>query len=325
MFPEHASDTARLLQCADVAMYAAKRDQTGMALYDAEHDPNTIRNLALSGELRKAIESGQLTLMYQPQVDLRTMKVSGAEVLARWHHPVHGPIPPDEFIAQAEMTGLIAPLTQWVIKTALKQFVQLREKGIEIDLAINLSTKNLQEETLPDVIERYLCEWDIEASRLTLEITESALMHNPKTALATVNRLHALGVRLSIDDFGTGYSSLSYLKRLPLKELKIDKSFVRHMDKNHNDVTIVRSTVDLAHNLKLEVVAEGIESDVHVRMLQQLGCDIGQGYFFSRPLAGEDLRAWIAARAEVPSRPAALPAPKGHEALGDAPLQPALT
>ena len=293
MFPEHAQDPDALLQCADVAMYAAKEEGNDIAVYDQGRDQNSVRYLTLTGELRQAIENNQLSLHFQPKIDLSTMRVIGAEALSRWHHPDHGFIPPDEFILHAEQTGLIGPLTHWVFTTALAQLKDWQDRGHDLSLAINISARNLHDEGLPDLITRLLSDWQVGLDRLTLEITESAIMSDPEASLRVVKRLHSLGVRLAVDDFGTGHSSLSYLKSLTLDELKIDKSFVMHMEEDDNDAVIVRSTIDLAHNLGLKVVAEGIECVQHARILKSLDCDVGQGYWISRPLSAEDFDAWL--------------------------------
>ncbi|MGF1609809.1 MAG: EAL domain-containing protein [Kiloniellales bacterium] len=293
LYPDHAKEPAALLQSADIAMYMAKQEQSGLAVYDNEKDRNSVRHLTLTGELRQAIEQDQLTLHFQPKIDLASGRIWGAEALARWMHPVHGFIPPDEFIPHAEQTGLIRPLTLWVLHTALRRFVEWRETGHAIGIAINLSARNLLDRELPGVLARLIQEAGIEPELLTLEITESAIMQDPDCALAVLRGFEALGVRLSIDDFGTGYSSLAYLSRLPLHELKIDRTFVMNMTENESDALIVRSTIELAHSLGLKVVAEGIESEQHLQILRALGCDAGQGYGISRPLDSADFTAWL--------------------------------
>lgn len=293
MYPEHATDETRLLQCADVAMYMAKRGQTRIAQYDPEQDQNSVRQLALTGQLRRAIETNELSFHYQPKFDLVKNRVFAVEALARWQHPTHGAIPPDEFIAQAEHTGLIEPLTLWCFDTALAQVAEWRRAGREINVAINISPRALHLELLPKLLSEHLQKHDVSPRLVTLEITESGIMHDTEAALRIIDQFHAMGVRLSIDDFGTGYSSLAILKQLPVDELKIDKSFVMHMTENDDDAVIVRSTIDLAHNLGLKVVAEGIESAEHVKLLAALGCNVGQGYFFSQPLPASDFSAWL--------------------------------
>lgn len=293
MFPEHAEDGSKLLQCADVAMYAAKDDQSGIALYDPQKDRNSVRHLTVTGELRQAIVNQQLTFHYQAKLDLQKLEICDVEALARWYHPTHGRIPPDEFVAQAERTGLIEPLTLWEFDTALGQLAAWREAGLGLGMAINLSAGMLQRQSLPQLLAELLKTWRVEPERLTLEITESAIMTDPESAMAILARFDDLGVRLSIDDFGTGYSSLASLKRLPVDELKIDKSFVLQMLESDEDAVIVRSTVEMAHNLGLTVVAEGVESEQHVAVLRALGCDVGQGFYISRPQSSEAFDAWL--------------------------------
>ena len=293
MYPDHAEDQSRLLQSADVAMYMAKKVQTHIELYDQGKDHNSLRHLTLSGELRQAIELGQLSFHYQPKLDLATGRVTQVEALARWRHPVHGYIPPEEFIIQAERTGLIEALSLWEFNTAFGQLAAWRDIGLQVGMAINLSAGNLHKRSLPNLLEELLKQWKVEPGQLTLEITESAIMVDPDSAHEVLTQLDDIGLRLSIDDFGTGYSSLASLKRLPVDELKIDKSFVIHMTENENDAVIVRSTIDLAHNLGLSVVAEGIETEPHIALLRGLGCDIGQGFFIGRPMPVEKMTEWF--------------------------------
>lgn len=301
LYPIHAEDGSRLLQCADVAMYVAKQNNSHVALYDACKDHNSVRHLTLTGELRRAIERNELALYYQPKIDLRTQRVCGVEALARWHHPTHGFIPPNEFVAQAEHTGLIQPLTLWAFNTALSQLAEWRGAGFDFDMAVNLSPRNLHEERLPDLLCDLLQRWDVSPDHLTLEITESAILLDPERSLEVVSRLDAIGLHLAIDDFGTGYSSLAQLKRLPVNELKIDQSFIMQMTEDENDLAIVRSTIELAHNLGLKVVAEGVESEEILKRLQGLECDIGQGYFIAHPLPAADLANWLAAVDQFPA------------------------
>ncbi|MCG8355461.1 MAG: bifunctional diguanylate cyclase/phosphodiesterase [Kiloniellales bacterium] len=293
MYPRHATGPDALLQCADVAMYQAKEARVGYAVYDQGRDENSVRHLSLSGELRQAIEQGQLTFYYQPKLDLRSGRPCGVEALIRWDHPTLGLVPPDEFVLQAEQTGLIEPLTRWAFDTTLHQLRAWDRKGVRVGLSINLSARNLHDNKLPDRLAWLAQNLSLDRRRICLEITESAIVIDPESALDVVRRLHAHGFRLSIDDFGTGYSSLNYLKRLPVHELKIDKSFVMNMTRNEADAVIVRSTIDLAHNLGLEVVAEGIETEEHQQLLRGLGCDIGQGFFISRPIRSDQTTAWL--------------------------------
>ena len=249
--------------------------------------------MALTSELSHAIERQQLTLHYQPKVSFKTGRVVSAEALVRWLRPEHGLVAPDEFIPLAEHTGLIRPLTQWVLYEALRECAAWRKAGIEITLAVNLSARNLLEAQFTELLASHLAAWSVPPEYLELEITESAIMSDPMRALDALTRLDAMGVRLSIDDFGTGYSSLAYLKKLPVDTLKIDKSFVMNMAQDGDDALIVRSTIDLAHNLGLRVVAEGVENQQTWDMLDELGCDIAQGYFLSRPLAAADFMEWL--------------------------------
>ena len=293
LYPAHGADALTLLRRADVAMYVAKRRQSGYALYASEQDHNSQLRLTLTSELSHAIERQQLTLHYQPKVSFKTGRVVSAEALVRWQRPEHGLVAPDEFIPLAEHTGLIRPLTQWVLYEALRQCAAWRKAGIEITLAVNLSARNLLEAQFTELLASHLAAWSVPPEYLELEITESAIMSDPLRALDALTRLDAMGVGLSIDDFGTGYSSLAYLKKLPVDTLKIDKSFVMNMAQDDNDAVIVRSTIDLAHNLSLRVVAEGVEDQQTWDMLDELGCDIAQGYFLSRPLAAADFMEWL--------------------------------
>ncbi len=295
LFPDHGADAVSLLQRADVAMYVAKRERTGVAVYDARKDSHSIRNLTLMGDLKAAIEENQLSLSYQPKISCATGQVVGMEALLRWNHPRQGALSPDEFIRLAEATSLIRPLTQWVLEAALRQCAAWRREGFDVPLAVNLSVHNLKEGDLPGLLRRMLAREGLPATCLALEITESVIMDNPQLALDVATRLHRMGVSISIDDFGTGYSSLGYLKRLPARELKIDKAFVMEMDRDRDDAVIVRSIIELAHSLGLEVVAEGVEREAVWRELRRLGCDSAQGHFFSPPQPAAAIRAWASA------------------------------
>ncbi len=293
MFPEHGDETTKLIQMADTAMYMAKEEQSGFAIYSAEKDHHSSRHLTLTGELRHAIEEEQLVLHYQPKVNLGRNRISGVEALVRWPHPKHGFLPPDEFIGLAEQTGLIKPLTLWVLDTAAGQCAKWRNDGFEIEVAVNLSARSLQDMKLSETVGQLISKWDLSADWLVLEITESAIMVDPVCAMKVIRSLDECGVRLAIDDFGTGYSSLAYLKDLPADELKIDKSFVLTMLENESNKMIVESTIGLAHNLGLTVIAEGVETEEACQLLTSLNCDLGQGYLFSRPLSIEDLNKWL--------------------------------
>jgi diguanylate cyclase (GGDEF)-like protein len=291
--PDHGTDADTLLRRADVAMYVAKRGNSGYALYTADQDQHSPMRLALVAELRRAIDQDELSLYFQPKVCLVTGKVTCAEALVRWEHPRHGLLNPDLFVPIAEQTGLIRPLSSWVLDAALRQVNRWRHDGLDLAVAVNLSMRNLHDPEIADMIRQLLTRWGVPPAYLNIEITESSLMADAARAMEVLGRLRAMGVGVSIDDFGTGYSSLSYLKRLPVHELKIDKSFVAHMASDENDLAIVRSTVGLAHDLGLTVVAEGVEDQATWDLLVALGCDVAQGYFISRPLPPLVLGEWL--------------------------------
>jgi diguanylate cyclase (GGDEF)-like protein len=292
--PEHGSDADTLLRRADVAMYLAKHTGTGHVVYTAEQDQHSPMRLALVGELRRAIDQNELSLHFQPKVSLDDGRVLCAEALVRWQHPRHGMLGPDQFVPVAEQTGLIRPLARWVLDAALRQCNRWRQEGLDLAVAVNLSMRNLHEAEIVDMIGELLGRWGIPPARLAIEITESSLMADAPRAMDVLSRLRDMGVGISIDDFGTGYSSLAYLKRLPVDELKIDKSFLANMATDENDAAIVRSTVGLAHELGLTVVAEGVENQATCDFLAALGCDVGQGFFFSRPVPAAALGEWLA-------------------------------
>lgn len=294
LFPQHAEDVAMLLRRADAAMYTAKQSGGSYALYEVETDRNSERQLALMTGLRRAIDEGQLVLHYQPKVDLETGQATRVEALVRWNHPQFGCIPPDQFISLAEHTGLIRPMSRWVLNEALRQIAGWHTMGHDIAVAVNLSTCNLQEADLVDGVTKLLATWDIPASSLGIEITESTLMADPDHAMATLTALHDMGIIISIDDFGTGYSSLAYLQRLPANEVKIDRAFVSGMSTpNSGSSSIVRSIVDLGHILDLRVVAEGIERQQDLDILGAMGCDVAQGYYLGKPMPGNEYLAWL--------------------------------
>jgi diguanylate cyclase (GGDEF)-like protein/PAS domain S-box-containing protein len=294
LYPEHATSQEELLRRADVAMYAAKGGRLGYVVYEPHLDEHNPRRLRLLGQLRRAIAGRELVVFYQPKADARSGRAIGLEALVRWEHPEYGVLGPDEFIPLAETTGLIRELTSYVLQTALADCRTWLEGGYDLTVAVNVSARCLLDLTLPTEIAELLVAFRIEPQRLVLEITESTLMTDPARALEILNRLHALGIRLSIDDFGTGYSSMAYLKNLPVQELKVDRSFVAQMRDKHNVHVIVRSTVDLGHNLGLTVVAEGVEDEQTWRELETLGCDTIQGYYLGRPMAASQLTAWLA-------------------------------
>jgi diguanylate cyclase (GGDEF)-like protein len=293
LHPDHGDTVDVLIQRADIAMYVAKRHKSGFVLYDATLDQHSPRRLALMGELRQAIDQRQLKLYYQPKIDLKTGQVAGVEGLLRWHHAEHGFIPPDQFIASAEQTGLITPLTGFVLEEALQQCCAWRRMGLDLCIAVNLSARNLQNLQLPWQVADLLAARGLESCCLELELTESAIMMNPARAMEVLTRLHAMGIALTIDDFGVGYSSLAYLQKLPIGTIKIDKSFVLGMMTNENDRVIVRSTIELGRNLGLKVVAEGVENQALFDELVAFGCDLAQGYHISRPMPAGELPAWL--------------------------------
>jgi diguanylate cyclase (GGDEF)-like protein/PAS domain S-box-containing protein len=301
VYPDHATDASQLLQRADVAMYAAKATHVGYTIYDPSLDQHNPRRLGLLGQLRRALAAGELVVHYQPKAEVRSGRILGVEALVRWQHPEHGLLGPGEFIPLAETTGLIRPLTAYVLDAALRQCRAWRDAGRELSVAVNLSTRCLLDLALPDQITALLEDTAMDPDRLVLEITESAIMSDPTRALEILDRLHALGVQLAIDDFGTGYSSMAYLKSLPVDELKVDRSFVKHLRDNQSDAVIVRSTVDLGHNLGLRVVAEGVEDEATLKELAALGCDSVQGYYLAKPMPAAELGAWLATRPQPAS------------------------
>ena len=298
-FPQHGADRHALMRCADIAMYLAKESATGYSVYTPERDSYSTERLALMADLHRAIDDHQLFLVYQPKVNIQTGAIIGVEALARWQHPKSGLIPPDQFIALAERSGFIKPLTMWGLEAALTQSRRWGMEGIEVPISVNLSARTLHDSRFPNRVEDLLETHGVAAEQLELEITESVIMVDPARALDILTRLNRMGISLSIDDFGTGYSSLSYLKKLPVKAVKIDKSFVMHMTQDQNDAQIVRSTIDLAHNLGLKVIAEGVENQEVWNRLLALGCDEAQGYHMSRPLPAPGLTQWLN---ELPQR-----------------------
>jgi diguanylate cyclase (GGDEF)-like protein len=291
-FPEHAPDAETLLRNADIAMYVAKRNKIGYTVYDPKFDTSQQEHLSLLGELRHAVEHGELRLYYQPKVSLASSTVHAAEALIRWVHPTKGLVPPAMFIPFAEHTGYIKVLTRWVLEEAIRQCGVWRRDGLQLQVSVNISARDLMNRDLPDAISALLTEHDVPASMVCLEITESGFMEDPAHAQKVLERLAAIGLHLSIDDYGTGYSSLSYIMQLPVTELKIDRSFVSHMSGDRDLTTIVRSTIELGHSLGLKVVAEGVEDGLGFALLRELGCDGAQGYFMSPPLPADAFRRW---------------------------------
>jgi diguanylate cyclase (GGDEF)-like protein/PAS domain S-box-containing protein len=297
LHPAHGKSASELMRCADIAMYVAKRKGSGYTRYEASQDSYSPKRLSLMGELGDAVRAGQLELNYQPQMDLRTGEASGFEALVRWRHPVRGMVSPGEFIPLAELTDVIRPLTLWVLDEALRQLADWSRQGRNVTIAVNLSARHLMDDSCPHQVRRLLEKHGVDPALLELEITESAIITDPTRATATLKHIHDMGVKIAIDDFGTGYSSLSHLRRMPLHALKIDVSFVTHMLQNEQDAVIVESTIGLAHNLGLTVVAEGIEDEATLARLRELGCEQGQGYYISRPMNGAAASDWLQARA----------------------------
>ncbi len=293
LYPDHGDDSDTLHRRADIAMYVAKEAQSGYVVYAESSDRHRSGYLAVAHELRRAIDGDELLLHYQPKAHLRSGLVTRVEALVRWRHPERGMVPPMQFIPLAERTGLVKPMTTKILDIAMAQCIEWQSKGTPISIAVNLSARTLQESFLPELIGSLLERWNIEPQFLKLEITESSMMSEPERVIAMLQIVQDMGVHLSLDDFGTGYSSLAYLRRLPIDEIKIDKSFVKEMTTNTSDAEIVRAMIDLAHNLGRQVVAEGIEDGETWDMLRDMGCDLGQGYFLSKALAPLELSAWL--------------------------------
>jgi diguanylate cyclase len=302
LFPEHGSSAEELLRRADIAMYDAKESRSRLQLYRNGRDAEHLYRLSLVNDLRKAVPNGELALHYQPKMQLHSGRIVSAEALLRWRHPQHGLVPPDDFIPLAEHSGIIRELTDWVLHEVIRQCTAWQQAGIEVGIALNLSAMDLGSGDLPTQLAGHLERYRLAPERLMLEITETAVMRDAVHSLEVLNRLKACGVMLAIDDFGTGYSSLSHLKRLPVDELKIDKSFVMAMAEDEDDAVIVRSTIELAHTMGLKVVAEGVETDAALEMLRAYRCDSVQGYLISRPLAADDATRWLAAANEAHAR-----------------------
>jgi diguanylate cyclase (GGDEF)-like protein/PAS domain S-box-containing protein len=301
LYPGHGEDVDTLLQHADVAMYKAKEENAGCGFYDSESGRHDTARLTLVGELRRALEEHELTLYYQPKARLCDGEVHSVEALLRWVHADRGVVLPDDFIPLAQQTGLMNPLTMYVIDEAVRQARVWQEDGLRLPIAVNLSNRNLLDVEFPQHVQGLLDWWEVDPGLLQLEITESNMLADPARTQLVLERLSAMGIRLSIDDFGTGYSSLSHLKRLPINEIKIDRSFVMNMDENEDDAAIVRSTIELGRNLRLVVVAEGVESKRTWDRLNALGCSVAQGYYLSRPVPAPQLLAWLDERRRAPA------------------------
>jgi diguanylate cyclase (GGDEF)-like protein len=294
-FPRDGDDPHALLRHADIAMYAAKEARTGWKVYAPDLDRHSLERLNVISDFRRALDAEEIVVYFQPVVDVDGSRVQGAEGLIRWQHPERGLLPPGAFVQTIEQTALIGPLTRYVLERCIAQCAAWRQSGRELSVAVNLSVRNLLDRELPADIERLLDKHGLPAEALQLEITESMLMSDPERALGTVTRLSTLGARISVDDFGTGYSSLANLRRFPIDELKIDRSFVSPMLNDESDLIIVRSTINLGHDLGLRVIAEGVEDEATLRRLARLGCDLAQGYHLSRPLPAELFADWMQA------------------------------
>lgn len=293
IYPEHGNSDEGLLNHAETALQVSKANKSGIVIYDKIFEKETEDNLTLSTELKKAVLENELAIFIQPKVNLQTKEVHAAEALIRWIHPLRGMIFPDQFIPFAEEVGIIQLISQWMLVAACKTHVALKSKGIALQIAVNISTRDLIGQDLPSMIKRLFFQYKIGPEAISLEITESSVMDDPVRSEQILIKLAEMGLKISIDDYGTGYSSLAYLKKLPVQELKIDKSFVLKVDQNAQDATIVRSTIDLGHNLNLKVVAEGIENEASWQLLSQMGCDIGQGYFMAKPMPVDDFEVWL--------------------------------
>jgi EAL domain-containing protein (putative c-di-GMP-specific phosphodiesterase class I) len=302
LYPDHAEEFEQLLQRADVAMYLAKKSRSVVASYEAGRDLNTPDRLALLGDLRRALEAGEVQLHYQPKVSFATGQVVGFEGLVRWKHEPRGAVSPEQFVELAEQTGLMPKLTEYVVDQALAQAARWWRSGLAVPVAVNVSMRDIHWPGFVPAIQQGLLKYGVPPAALQLEITERVLLEDPQRAAATLGGLEALGVRLSLDDFGTGYSSLVLLRKIPVNEIKIDKSFVARLAHDPEDLAIVRSTVDLAHSLGLHVVAEGVEDDVTWDRLAALGCDAAQGWLLAKALPAQEATNWLNGRATGPDR-----------------------
>jgi diguanylate cyclase (GGDEF)-like protein len=292
--PDHGTTPTELLRHADTAMYEAKEAASGVAVYEPDRGQRAPTRFGLLGELRRALDRGELVVYYQPKINLDTRCLHGVEALVRWIHPTRGELLPAEFIPVAETTGLIHRLTDYVLDIALAQAREWSQAGLDVPVAVNLSTRCLHDAGLPRRIIGALDRHQVSADLLCLEITESAIMHDPDSALQVLGELADAGIRLSLDDFGTGYSSMTYLRQLPVTELKVDRSFVLDLATGEADAVLVRSAVDLGHNLGLSVVAEGVENAVTLQALEDLGCDMAQGFYVARPMPATAFAEWVA-------------------------------
>jgi diguanylate cyclase (GGDEF)-like protein len=318
--PAHATQADQLLSRADVAMYAAKGELSGLAVFSPDRERAGAGRLALMSDLRRAVDEGELVLYYQPQLDLRTGAITSVEALVRWLHPKRGLVGPDEFIPLAERTGLIKRLTRTVLTEAIRQARAWELAGLRVPIAVNLSMRNIHDPQLPQTIAQLLQRWDARPELLRLEMTETVLASDPERALQTMDSLRAMGVHIALDDFGIGYSSLAYLNRLPLDEIKIDRSFVVGMIDDEASATIVRATVELGHGLGYAVVAEGVENVETRQRLTAIGCDAIQGFLIAHPMPADQAAEWIGRATVTPFGTLATVAPVAAGVAHSAPL-----
>jgi diguanylate cyclase (GGDEF)-like protein len=323
--PDHGTEAEDLVKCADLAAEAAKQLANPIHLFSPNLQSRSTHRLGLANDMRRALEAGEVEVHFQPKVSLPDRRVVGVECLARWEHPAHGQVAPVDFVAVAEHTGQLGRLTEVVLREGLRRARGWQDAGRPLPVSVNLTARTLIDPTFPPRVSRLLDEYGVPASLLTLEITEDGMVAEPDRTLATLNHLSELGVRLAVDDFGTGYSSLSYLRRLPVDEVKIDRSFVQGMATDTGDRAIVQAVVDLARHFGLVVVAEGVESELTVARLEELGCDVGQGFLFSRPLPYERFEAWLTVQNDVAhgEEPASVGPPSGPATGPAAVAQPA--
>jgi EAL domain-containing protein (putative c-di-GMP-specific phosphodiesterase class I) len=302
--PDHGADSATLLQRADVATHAAKIRHSAVQLFSASLESRSVRRVGLAGELRRALDADELRVFFQPKVALRDRRLVGVECLARWEHSAHGPVAPEDFVMVAEHTGELGRLTEVVLREGLRRAREWERAGRTFPVSVNLSPRTLLDPSFPARVSELLREYAVDPAWLTLEITEGGVVGDPDRPLTALHALRELGVRLSVDDFGTGYSALGYLQRLPVQEVKIDRTFVQGMATDPGDLAVVRTVVDMSRHFGLSVVAEGVESELTLGLLEEMGCDVGQGFLFSRPLPYERLDAWYAAQTQAESTPA---------------------
>ena len=296
LFPEQGKTINTLMRCADVAMYQAKRKNQDYQIYEQQYDPHSVKRLSLSSDILRAIDQNELKLFYQPILCLKGQqpKTLGFEALIRWQHPSYGLIPPDEFLPLVEQSEMLEPMTLWVVKTALQQLQDFRQQGLDYYISVNFDAQTLCDAEAYSKLEALFDSFDIPTEQLHIEITESSLMTDPAKARDVLTTMASHGIKFSVDDFGTGYSSLSYLKRLPIHTLKIDRTFISKIEEDEQDAIIVDSTIQLAHNLGLIVIAEGVENETSLTMLQGMDCDKAQGYHFCKPVPIDELMSWLA-------------------------------